>query len=152
VHAQFLTRRVTWLELRLFLRAQIELLYAQLLVWRRPIGRLVVRPLSEAKALLEEQDARPGVARIATAVDRAARRGVFRPRCLARSLALHGMLHRHGIADSVIRIGVRREGDVLLAHAWVEHRGVTLIDSPAAVSAFTLLTEAQLATVRPVTT
>ena len=60
-------------------------------------------------------------------------------------MALHHMLERSGIHDSMIRIGVRREGDELLAHAWVEHMGITLIDSPAAVATFTRLTDARVA-------
>lgn len=127
-----------------FAWAQLELLRAQVLVWRRPIGRLMARPPApreRPRDVRQEQRA----ARLARAVDRAARRGVFRPKCLVRAMALHRMLERSGIHDSVIRIGVRREGDELLAHAWVEHLGTTLIDSPSAISTFSRLTDARLA-------
>ena len=133
-------------DLATFAWAQLELLRAQVVVWRRPTGRLIAeaatRPASpHAPHQPEEQRA----AKIARAVDRAARRGVFRPKCLVRSLALHRMLEGSGIHGSVIRIGVRRDGDELLAHAWVEHNGATLIDSPAAVAVFSRLTDARLA-------
>jgi hypothetical protein len=130
-----------------FAWAQLELLRAQALVWRRPIGRLIAgapaqpeRPREEARQATHRR-----AATIARAVDRAARRGVFRPKCLVRSLALHRMLERSDIGGSVIRIGVRREGDDLLAHAWVEHLGITLIDSPPAIATFSRLTDARLA-------
>jgi hypothetical protein len=129
-----------------FAWAQLELLRAQMIVWRRPLGRLIAgtsdpEPASDVALPAAVQRA----ATIARAVDRAARRGIFRPKCLVRSMALHRMLERSGIHGSVIRIGVRRQGDDLLAHAWVEHIGVTLIDSPSAVAAFSRLTDARLA-------
>ena len=139
-------------ELRDIAWAQLELLRAQVMVWRRPIGRLIAgsrgqteRAMEDGATRAEEQRA----ARMAKAVDRAARRGVFRPKCLVRSMALHRMLERSGVAGSVIRIGVRREGDQFLAHAWVEYKGLTLIDSPSAVAAFARLTEARLADLSP---
>ena len=42
--------------------------------------------------------------------------------CLARSLALGVVLGRRGIGTRM-RIGVQREGEVLAAHAWLEHEG-----------------------------
>jgi hypothetical protein len=134
-------------ELLDFAWAQVELLRAQAIIWRRPIGRLIAGSRSQAKSTIEvaTKAAEQRAATIALAVDRAARRGVFRPKCLARSMALHRMLERSGIGGSVIKIGVRREGEELLAHAGVEYMGNTLIDSPSAVAAFSRLTEARLA-------
>jgi hypothetical protein len=129
-----------------FAWAQLELLRAQVIVWHRPIGRLITEPPPQpGQPPSASREAVERAANIARAVDRAARRGVFRPKCLVRSLALHRMLERSGIDGSVIRIGVRRDGDELLAHAWVEHLGVTLIDSPSAVAVFSRLTDARLA-------
>ena len=138
-------------ELVAFAWAQLELLRAQVIVWRRPIGRLIAGARSQAEPTIEiaTDAAERRAAAIALAVDRAARRGVFRPKCLVRSMALHRMLERSGIGGSVIKIGVRREGDELLAHAWVEYLGTTLIDSPSAVAAFSRLTEARLADLSP---
>lgn len=138
-------------ELLAFASAQVELLRAQVIVWRRPIGRLIAGSRVEGERTIEAatEATEQRAAAIALAVDRAARRGVFRPKCLVRSMALHRMLEQSGIDGSVIRIGVRREGDELLAHAWVEYMGVTLIDSPSAVAAFSRLTEARLADLSP---
>jgi len=47
--------------------------------------------------------------------------------CLSRSLLLMGMLAREGI-DAELRIGVRKAGDALAAHAWVEAAGVPVND------------------------
>ena len=134
-----------------FAWAQAELLRAQVIIWRRPIGRLIAGSRSEAEPEIEvaTRVAEQRATTLAMAVDRAARRGVFRPKCLVRSMALHRMLERSGIVGSVIRIGVRREGDALHAHAWVECMGITLIDSPSAVAGFSRLTEARLADLSP---
>ena len=138
-------------ELVAFAWAQLELLRAQVMVWRRPIGRLIAEPTPapEQQGRVARLPMDERTASIARAVDRAARCGVFRPKCLVRSMALHRMLERSGITGSVIRIGVRRNGDDLLAHAWVEHMGVTLIDSPSSVAVFARLTDARLADLSP---
>jgi hypothetical protein len=68
----------------------------------------------------------------------AARHYFVRARCLHRSLALQHWLRREGLS-SRLRIGVRTEGRVLHAHAWVELGGFTVNDSSAAVAAFTPL-------------
>jgi hypothetical protein len=39
--------------------------------------------------------------------------------CLARALAAHAMLRRRGVASRLC-VGVARDGNDLLAHAWVE--------------------------------
>jgi hypothetical protein len=49
--------------------------------------------------------------------------------CLARSLVLWWLLKRRGI-DSQIRLGVRKENAILLAHAWIELDQVVLNDRP----------------------
>ncbi len=67
------------------------------------------------------------------AIDRVATFGFWRPLCLARSLALHRMLERHRVPGSVIRVGVRRDGSSLEAHAWVEIDGEIIGDDPSHV-------------------
>ena len=49
----------------------------------------------------------------------ASRRGPWRSSCLVRSLALQWMLTNHRV-PSALRLGVRKEGESLDAHAWVE--------------------------------
>lgn len=78
------------------------------------------------RSLPDDDDAR--ACRAASLVDVAARRGLDPGNCLSRSVTLWWLLRRRGIANT-LRIGVRREGPVLLAHAWVEHAGRPLNDS-----------------------
>lgn len=74
---------------------------------------------------------------LALAVGRAAEHGVFRPRCLARSLALRDLLARHGIDGSEIRVGVRHDRGRFLAHAWVTWHDEVLGDRADWVARFT---------------
>src|SRR5688572_13911854 len=60
--------------------------------------------------------------RLATLVTAAARHHVRPMTCLPRALALQALLRRNGI-PAELRIGVRREGGALQAHAWVEEAG-----------------------------
>jgi hypothetical protein len=144
-----LVPRLSWLELRALCAAQTALLHAQFLLWRRPIGRLIDRVAVGTATASVGVDRAVQISIVATAIDRAARRGLFTPQCLVRALALHLMLERRAIAGSVVRIGVRTDGGELLAHAWVEIDGFTLLDAPALVAAFTPLTDARLAATTP---
>jgi hypothetical protein len=67
--------------------------------------------------------------RIARLVAIAASRGAYRANCLRQSLALRWLLKRRGI-DTELRIGVRKEGNALRAHAWVEHEGSPVGQGP----------------------
>lgn len=58
----------------------------------------------------------------------AARRGAYRANCLPTSMALRHLLQRQGIAGT-LRVGVRKNGPALDAHAWVELDGQPLNDS-----------------------
>jgi hypothetical protein len=58
----------------------------------------------------------------------AARRLPFRPDCLCIALTLQHILVAQGI-DSELRLGVRRSGDRLEAHAWLERQGRVLVDT-----------------------
>lgn len=66
-------------------------------------------------------------AQIATMVNVAAQHGIFRVRCLQRSLVLWSLLARNGI-ESEVRYGARKENGQIQAHAWVEINGVVLYD------------------------
>lgn len=68
-------------------------------------------------------------AHVARLVRAAARHGCVDRNCLAESLTLWWILRRRGI-DSDIRIGVRKEGGGLDAHAWVECAGAALDEHP----------------------
>ena len=58
-------------------------------------------------------------------VNAADRHGLVHPSCLVKSLTLWWLLGQQGIA-SEFRIGVRKEGGTLEAHAWVERDRVAL--------------------------
>lgn len=121
-------------ELADLIAAQVALLRAQWLLRVRPVGSLVRR------AALAPGGPSGDAARaqqLALAVGRAAEHGVFRPRCLARSIALRDLLASHGIEGSVIRVGVQQERGRFLAHAWVTWRDQVLGDRAEWVARFT---------------
>lgn len=62
---------------------------------------------------------RDDVAWTAWAIEHAANRQGAVPQCLPRALAAHGMLRRRGIASRLC-LGVARNGDHIIAHAWIE--------------------------------
>lgn len=66
---------------------------------------------------------------VARLVAAACRYGLYRARCLPISLTLGWLLQREGISTD-LRLGVRKADARLEAHAWIEHRGVPLIDTP----------------------
>jgi hypothetical protein len=59
----------------------------------------------------------------------AARYGVCRGNCLSQSLTLCRLLRRRGI-EAQLKIGVRRAGTTLEAHAWVQLADTPLNDTP----------------------
>jgi hypothetical protein len=69
------------------------------------------------------------------AVSIAAARGPWTVKCLTRSLVLHWLLRRRGIASD-LRIGVAGGGE-FRAHAWVECGGVPVNDRPDIAKLFT---------------
>jgi hypothetical protein len=84
------------------------------------------RPVADA------QDDMKGWSRaksIGSLVNVAARHSVFPVTCLTKSLVLEWLLRRQGL-PAVLRIGVRRQADVLEAHAWVEFGGMPVNDAP----------------------
>lgn len=127
------------------IQAQRALIQAQVLVWTRPVGRLVDTnaPPSVGPETPTVAPAGPP-ARLALAVKRAADHGVFRPACLVRSVALQRLLESNGIEGSRIRIGVRMQGGRFAAHAWVERDGVVLGDEARHVRQFAELTDVEV--------
>jgi hypothetical protein len=57
----------------------------------------------------------------------AAARGIGRPSCLPRSMVLWFLLGRRGILAE-LRVGARKQGAQMQAHAWVEWHGFVLND------------------------
>lgn len=125
-------------------RELLELVWGQSLLlvalWTlrtRPRGQLL-RPATPVAASASPERLRR-VERMAIAVDRAARFGLFRPTCLVRAIALETLLHREHVNSATVRVGVLRDEAALLAHAWIELDGRVLGDSPAHVGQFTPL-------------
>ncbi|NNG17820.1 MAG: lasso peptide biosynthesis B2 protein, partial [Gemmatimonadales bacterium] len=97
-------------------QAQAALVAAQVMVWTQPQGRLVSRvsaPTTEVPARAEDERRAESLAR---AVNRVARYGLFRPRCLVRAIGLRRLLASHGM-DATVRIGVRQREGRFDAHA-----------------------------------
>lgn len=153
-----------WAEL---VQAQGALIWAQVLVWTRPTGRLVssdqspgdhiapatrslsfgpsARPAAGSADVPVDVPARdPRATRLALAVGRAAENGLFRPLCLVQAVALHRMLEHRGITGSRIRIGVRMRQGRFAAHAWVEYHGQVLGDPAEIARGFDDLTGVRL--------
>ncbi|HKD51362.1 MAG TPA: lasso peptide biosynthesis B2 protein [Candidatus Acidoferrum sp.] len=65
------------------------------------------------------------IALTAHMMNAADRHGLVHPSCLVKSLTLWWLLGRQGIG-SELRVGVRKEGRNLEAHAWVEREGIAL--------------------------
>lgn len=116
------------------LRAQLALLRASWRLRRVPVGRLAIREAVHRDRV--SGDAARAAA-VALAVERASTHGLYRPRCLARSLALRDLLVADGVEGASIRIGVRRHRGEFQAHAWVRWGDAILGDSPVHVAAFT---------------
>lgn len=114
--------------------AQAALIRAQIRLRREPVGSLVVRdPNEPTRSSGSAQRAHA----LAAAVQRAATRGLFRPLCLVRALALQELLESHAIRGSHIRVGVRSRRGQFGAHAWVRWGNEVLGDTPEFVATFT---------------
>jgi transglutaminase superfamily protein len=123
-----------WSEL---VQAQWALLGARGMVRNRPIGSLATPTVGNPPA---DPARLPEARRLALAVVRAARFGVFRPQCLVRSVALSQMLADRRISGALVRVGVRRKNGEFSAHAWVELAGETLGDADDHVGSFVPMT------------
>ncbi len=135
-------------EVRLFLRAcwmlvQVDL-ELRLRPWQRSHERLA------AWAARHRTHSGPPPARLAWLVARAARNVPWPATCLRRSLVLWALLAR---ADepAELRVGFRREGGAFEAHAWVEHRGRVLNDSPDVRERYAVPAEPLVRTMTPPT-
>lgn len=119
--------------------AQFALLRARRLLATAPIGALTERRQADytTEQGTKQADVAQRAHQLADAVRWTARHGLFRPFCLVQSLAIQDLLRRAEIAGSEIRVGVRRDGNALQAHAWVRWHDEILGDDEAYVSRFT---------------
>jgi hypothetical protein len=101
----------------------------RLLPWRRAMqssgAAAIARPASVTAVQVEQ-------------AVRRARRFVPGATCLTEALALSRLLSSHGY-PSIIRIGVNNECGRFAAHAWVECKGLPLLNSTAELQRFTPL-------------
>jgi len=117
--------------------AQWFLLAALWTVRRRPRGELL-RPLQLVQPAGGARDDER-LARLAVAVDRVARFGLFRPTCLVRAVALERQIRRANAGPAVVRVGVLPVAGEFFAHAWIELEGQVIGDEPSRVCRFTPL-------------
>lgn len=103
------------------LRAMRAVTRARRVVRGLPVGQLV-QTGAEAVTRTDHVDSGVG-ARWALAVDRGLRWLPGDSACLVRAHALRQLLQSDGVADAVVRIGVRRGAAGFEAHAWVELGG-----------------------------
>ena len=110
-----------------YFRAVLTLPLAQLALRSVGYPRLVRRlggsprkPAGEITGLLRSRH---------RAVERAGRYLPWKTTCLDRSFTLWWLLRRDGV-PATLRIGVRRGETAVEAHAWVEHDGHAINDSP----------------------
>ena len=124
-------------------RAYLYLLAAgwRLFVRRQRLDRwLATSPAPETVQVLtpKEQEL---TARASRWTHAAARHPFPWARCLQRSLALCLWLERGGVRPS-IRLGVRKDGATISAHAWVQYKGHVLNDSEQVGAEFATLAPA----------
>jgi len=104
----------------LFARAWVGLLAVDLSL--RVLGYRRTRGLLRGRSDSTARDPGRAIARVSRAVDAATRRHVYRMTCLRRSLVMQHELRRAGVETELL-LGVRRSGESLEAHAWLEVDG-----------------------------
>ena len=88
------------------------------------------------------------VSTTAKGVGRAARHSLFPVTCLTRSLVLKLLLRRRGV-HAQLRIGTRILSGKLEAHAWIEHEGLVINDTPEVIDGFAAFASPLLARAAP---
>jgi len=83
------------------------------------------KSFSHAMPQLDSGSLYKQIALTAHMLNTADRHGFVHPSCLVKSLTLWWLLGRQGI-PSRLRVGIRKEGGSLEAHAWVERGGTAL--------------------------
>ncbi len=143
--ARYLILKFRYLALKLFklslgewrdlFAAQGAIVSAQVLVWLRRRGSLVSAEPS-VKDGTSHAPIDPAVLNLARAIDRSASFGLIRAQCLVRSIALSRLMAARGFDGAVVRVGVSRIDEKMLAHAWVDYKGAVVGDDEEYVSQF----------------
>jgi hypothetical protein len=123
-------------------RALVALAQTSLLfhVQGRPAVATATRTIARTRAAASAPSAGQHAAiwRAFRAVQRAIRVWPAEVKCLQTALVLAQVLRARGI-DTSLRIGVRKDGGELRAHAWIEAGGFHLDDAPGAGPEFAVL-------------
>ena len=130
--------RLSVTEWRDLFAAQGAIFFAQATVWLRRRGNLVSAEIN-TRNTNSNGHIDSYVAELGRAIDRAASFGFIRAQCLVRSIALARLMEARGFDGAVVRVGVSRSAEKLLAHAWVEYNGVVVWDDEENVSQFNQL-------------
>jgi hypothetical protein len=117
-------RRLRGGDWRLLVEAIALAPYVELGLRVLPLNRLLARVGRARRLSRRAQDI--DLDRTARIVEALFRRYPFRASCLKKSLVLVCLVRRRGL-PAELRIGVTKAGDRLLAHAWVECTGRTLL-------------------------
>ena len=102
----------------------------------RTVHRLAECPV--APRAMTPGEERQSLRRIVGAVEAMSRRLLGDKPCLTQALAAQRILRQEGI-DSTLRIGVAKDGQELLAHAWLERGDRVLIGGGRSPSLYTPL-------------
>ena len=117
-------RRMSWHEWRLLLEAGRLAVFTEVALCVLPFDKLLTR--LDAAEVMVPIAAASSQSACEQAVDRAYRLPLPLHRtCLTESLVLLRMLRRRGISVRLC-LGVRKDGDRLAAHAWIEQNGAPL--------------------------
>jgi hypothetical protein len=128
-------RLAPW-ERRVLLRALVLLPVNMVRIRRLGVSRALHAAEAGGRRRLLDHASQAALAnRIAALVAIAARHGPFRASCLPVSVTLQRLLRERGI-DAQLHVGVRKNGDRLEAHAWVEREGTVLLDTSGAGEPF----------------
>ena len=115
----------------------------RLFVMRQSTETWIRQFATESRRSAERQDDQERVERAARWVNTAARYPVPWARCLQRSIALCWLLDSRGVSPA-LRVGIRRSGDSIDAHAWVEHRGRIVNDTERVGVTFTAFSQPEV--------
>ena len=102
----------------------------------RRIRTLLADRKALAQSEAEVEHALAKATSVARLVAAAARHGPYKAKCLPVALTLAWLLQRRGMSTN-LRLGVRKAAARLEAHAWIEYRGVPLIDTAEVLERFT---------------
>ena len=131
-------RALTTSEKAVFLRAST--LFPLVAIALRVLGMRGCQKLLGRLSLMLPGAPTLGRVRVAHLVNIAAYHGLYTANCLQRSLALSFELQRVGI-ENQLRIGISNDGQ-FKAHAWIEHEGAVLNDSPEVLREYSPFPEA----------